>query len=214
MSASDLAPLVAAVLKDRTVAGMIQENNELKSKLMDRDNERLLVEVTGQHGLPIYYKGSMRNGGRSGDNHWCVRLEENNAFLPLILLSDLEIWLGGTLVHQFKYITDSSTRLSGGTFHVDDESNMGIGSIQVISATARIPPVVYCIFGRIGPILRTDHEELAMMNVTQLMDLYQNPAPVLINVGYIMFDINKIRGIMALLEKLGIDMMERILIQV
>jgi hypothetical protein len=207
MSASDLAPFVAAVLKDRTVAGMVQENNELKSKLTDCDNERLLVEVTGQHGLPIYYKGSMRNGGRSGDDHWCVRLEENNTFLPLIILPDLEIWLGGTLVHQFTYITDSSTRLSGGLFQVDNESDGGIGSIQVTTGAARYPPVVYCIFGKIGPMRRTDYEELSMMDVTQLMDLYQN-RPALINVGYIMFDKKKIRGTMALLEKLGTDILE------
>ncbi|OEU10359.1 hypothetical protein FRACYDRAFT_247392 [Fragilariopsis cylindrus CCMP1102] len=169
MSGSDLAPFVSAVLKDRTVAGMIQENNELKSKLMDRDNERLLVEVTGQHGV---------------HEEWSVHLKENDAVLPLILLSDLEIWLGGTLVHQFKYTTDNSTRLSWGIFQVDN------------------------IFGRIGPMLRTDYEELAMMNVTQLMDLYQDrPAPV-IDVEYIMFNKVKILGTMALLEKLGIETME------
>ena len=57
-------------------------------------------------------------------------------------------------------------------------------------------------------MLRTDYEELAMMNVTQLMDLYQDrPAPV-IDVEYIMFNKVKILGTMALLEKLGIETME------
>ncbi|OEU11593.1 hypothetical protein FRACYDRAFT_227772 [Fragilariopsis cylindrus CCMP1102] len=200
MSGSDLAPFVAAVLKDRTIAGMIQENNELKSKLTDRDNERLLVEVTGQHGSPIYYKGSMRNGGRCDDDHWCVHLEKNDTVLSLILLSDLEIWLGGTLVEQFRYITDNLTGLSGRSFHVDDGSNTGIGGIRFMSAAVRNPPVVYCTYGRIGPMLRTDYEELtAMTNVTQLMDLYQNRTAPGIFIEYIIFKNKGIRGIMSLL---------------
>ena len=212
MSASDLAPFVAAVLKDRTVAGMIQENNELKSKLTDCDNERLLVEVTGQHGSPIYYKGSMRNGGRCGDDNWCVHLEKKDAGLPLILLPDLEIWLGGTLLQQFKYTTDNLASLGGINFkEIDSESNMGIGSIRVTSATVHISPVVTSTYGRIGPMLRTDYEELtAMTNVTQLMDLYQNRTAPFIIIEYIIFDKKKIRGIISLLEKLGIDMMEPI----
>ncbi|OEU06660.1 hypothetical protein FRACYDRAFT_265801 [Fragilariopsis cylindrus CCMP1102] len=210
MSGSDLAPFVAAVLNDRTVAGLIQENNGLQSRLTESEKERLVVEVTGQNGSPIYYKGSMRNGGRLGDDHWLVHLEKNDTVLSLISLSDLEIWLGGTLVEQFRYITDNLKSFDGRNFkEIDNASNMGRGSIRVISATALKTPVVACTYGRIGPMLRTDYKELeAMTNVTQLMDLYQNRTAPGIFIEYIIFKNKGIRGIMALLEKLGTDMME------
>ena len=155
----------------------------------------------------------MRNGRRCGDDHWCVHLEKRTGVvLSLITLSDLEIWLGGTLLQQFNYITDNLTSLSGSIFkRFDNESNMGKGGIRFMSAAVRNPPVVYCTYGRIGPMLRTDYEELtAMTNVTQLMDLYQNRTAPFIIIEYIIFDKKKIRGIISLLEKLGIDMMEPI----
>ena len=43
----DSAPFVAAVLNDRTVTGLIQENNELKNEidvLQSRENKRLSVQ--------------------------------------------------------------------------------------------------------------------------------------------------------------------------
>ena len=106
MSGSDLAPFVAAVLNDRTVAGMIQENNELKSKLNDRDNERLLVEVTGQHGSPIYYEESLKNARRFSDDDDRIVLEFDNDIastdgLPLRSLDKIEIRLDGVVVQQF-----------------------------------------------------------------------------------------------------------------
>ena len=54
MSGSDLAPFVAAVLKDRTVAEMIQEIDKLKSRQTEYENERLLVQITGTNGTPIH----------------------------------------------------------------------------------------------------------------------------------------------------------------
>ena len=69
MSASDLAPFVAAVIEDGIVAEMKNKIEELKHKIedlestvQDRDNERLLVQVTGHNGRPIYVEKSLKDG--------------------------------------------------------------------------------------------------------------------------------------------------------
>ncbi|OEU09148.1 hypothetical protein FRACYDRAFT_271570, partial [Fragilariopsis cylindrus CCMP1102] len=100
MSGSDLAPFVAAVLNDRTVAGLIQENNELKSKLTDRDNERLLVEVTGQHGSPVYYEESFKNAERYRGDHIFLGFGSRDGF-PLSSIGEIKIRLGGVVVQRF-----------------------------------------------------------------------------------------------------------------
>ena len=206
MSGSDIAPFVAAVLRDEVVDEMIKENNELKSR-------QFLVQITGINGTPIHYKGSMKNGGRCGEDHWCVPLDENDAVSSLTLLDYFEIWLCGTLVHQHRrHSLEIALIMSNFKENNNESSNLGMGSIRFdsIRATAHFPPVVYCTYGRIGPMLRTDYEELpGRINLTQLMDLRQTNGTALgINVEYIMFDIKKIRGIMALLEQLGTDTME------
>lgn len=200
MSGSDIAPFVAAVLKDEVV-------DEMKNEIDELHSERFLVQITGINGTPIHYKGSMRNGGRCGEDHWCVPLDENDAVSSLTLLDYFEIWLCGTLVHttnRREFLVITSMR----EFKENDNesSNLGMGSIRVMSRL----PIVYCTYGRIGPMLRADYDELTgMVNLTQRMDLRQNGTAALgLNVEYIMFDIKKIRGTLALLEQLGIDTME------
>ncbi|OEU18122.1 hypothetical protein FRACYDRAFT_238556 [Fragilariopsis cylindrus CCMP1102] len=57
MSASDLAPFVAAVFEGSAVAGLLQENNELKS----REEKRFVVQITGTNGTPIHYEKSFKD---------------------------------------------------------------------------------------------------------------------------------------------------------
>ena len=61
-SNSDLAPFVASVLKDRTVADLMTEIDELKKEAQRKDDERLRVEITGPRGTPVYYQASMKDG--------------------------------------------------------------------------------------------------------------------------------------------------------
>ena len=63
-SGSELAPFVGASVRDRLLNGMNDRINLYKSKLTASDNERLVVEVTGLHGSPIYFEGSFRNALR------------------------------------------------------------------------------------------------------------------------------------------------------
>ena len=200
MSGSDIAPFVAAVLRDEVVDEMKNEIDELQSRLF-------LVQITGIDGTPVHYKGSMRNGGRRRDDQWCVRLEENDAVSSLTLLNYFEIWLCGTLVHTHCRNSLLVIEPMRNFKENDNESsNLGMGSIEVTSSSVS---GVHCMYGTIGPMLRTDYEELpGRMNLTQLMDLRQNGTALGINVEYIMFDRKKIPGILALLEQLGTDTME------
>ena len=50
MSASDLAPFVAAVIEDGIVAELQRKNKELESKIHTHESERLLVQITGLGG--------------------------------------------------------------------------------------------------------------------------------------------------------------------
>ena len=128
MSGSDLAPFVAAVLKDRTVAEMIQENNELKSKLTDRDNERLLVEVTGQDGSPIYYEESFKNAERYRGDHIFLGFDNDGSGhdlttdgFPLSSIGEIKIRLGGVVVQRFN-IDDLTIHFCDSVY--DEENRM------------------------------------------------------------------------------------------
>lgn len=65
---SDLAPFVAAVLRDRTVTELKKENDELRQKV----DQFVKVQVTGPKGTPIYYEGSLKNGydTPTGTGYW------------------------------------------------------------------------------------------------------------------------------------------------
>ncbi|OEU07567.1 hypothetical protein FRACYDRAFT_264895 [Fragilariopsis cylindrus CCMP1102] len=151
MSGSDLAPFVAAVLNDRTVAGMIQENNELKSKLNDRDNERLLVEVTGQHGSPIYYEESFKNAERYRDDEIVLRFNNGSAIdlttdgLPLSSLDEIEIRLGGVVVQRFS-VDDLNIQFYDDFY--DEENRMEYIHIHGPNGSGPIA----CVRGIIGPL--------------------------------------------------------------
>ena len=96
---SDLAPFVAAALKDKTVVDLKQENDELR-ELIDK---QLVVKVTGENGSPIRYEGSLKNIGmsemKSSNEVTRWSLFCDSKVLPLDSLWNLEIWVGGNLAH-------------------------------------------------------------------------------------------------------------------
>ena len=113
MSGLDLAPFVAAVFEDGAVAGLLQENDELKSRLTESKNERLVVQVTGKNGSPIHYEGSLKNAKRFGndigtDGLVVISLYFDNGSshdlttdgFPLSSLNQIEIRLGGVVVQR------------------------------------------------------------------------------------------------------------------
>mmetsp|Transcript_23557 Transcript_23557/g.50110 ORF Transcript_23557/g.50110 Transcript_23557/m.50110 type:complete len:280 (+) Transcript_23557:177-1016(+) len=119
---SDLAPFVAAVLKDHAVADMMAEIKQLRG-LVD---ERLCVQVTGERGFPVYHEASLRDGytshrGRcfevmfdchdddksSSSSRGSDEPENQHSSnsqrgsIPLTALLELEIRLGGVVIQRF-----------------------------------------------------------------------------------------------------------------
>ena len=88
---SDLAPFVAAVLRDRTVDELMEENAQLKSTV----DALMRIEITGRKGTPVYAEGQF-NHGHYGPNidAWIPNLEHKRD-CPFVDLGGLEIRVGG-----------------------------------------------------------------------------------------------------------------------
>ena len=122
MSASDLAPFVAAIIDDG-IAPELQRKNQkqtrkidaLESTLQDHDNERLLVQITGRQGHPIYGEKSLTEGRavrmyhNGDDNLWFLDIQnedevgDNSNVLCICpfdkkSITELEIRVGGMLL--------------------------------------------------------------------------------------------------------------------
>ena len=68
MSGSDLAPFVAAVLRDEVVDEMKNEIDELRSTLTEYVDKSLRVQIMGMDGTPIHYEESFKNAERYDDD--------------------------------------------------------------------------------------------------------------------------------------------------
>ena len=135
MSASDLAPFVAAVIEDGIVAEMKHKIEELESTVQDRDNERLLVQITGRNGRPIYGEKSLKHGNSDDDIYdhdtlWSLDIDnvEDAWICPFDeeSITQLEIRVGGTvLLKQFLVADDqyqSYRHISKNENFVDDDN--------------------------------------------------------------------------------------------
>ena len=110
MSASDLAPFVAAVIEDGIVAEMKNKIEELESKIQRREENHLQVQITGRGGSPIYFETSLQEGrpvlGSGSFDLWCI--DPDDCTNPCIFPFDeesaaqLEIRVGGfVLLRRF-----------------------------------------------------------------------------------------------------------------
>lgn len=94
---SDLAPFVAAVLRDQSLSQLLEENKALRDQL----EKHQTLEITGRNGTPVYYKSSMSKGEISGDGDaWNVPFPENG-HIPLDEIRNLEIRVGGDVRATF-----------------------------------------------------------------------------------------------------------------
>jgi hypothetical protein len=88
---SDLAPFVAAVLKDKATADLLQENDELRFAL----RTSRVVTVTGPGGTPVYAEGQFEEGRHAyNPNLWEVDLRATGVTCPLVDLLNIAIRLG------------------------------------------------------------------------------------------------------------------------
>ena len=212
-SISDLAPFVAAVLKDKTVTDLTRENEELR----EREEERLLVEITGRGGTPVYYQTSLKDGKTHPfeSDLWnvCFKQKKNengeDIVLPLNLIKNLEIRLGGIVVSDMKYL---STDIEGGgcTFS-DNEENSQVGNIYWGYLDKSISPIQYLLC-RVGPVLFEDYLSLIGDNFRGLTDASIDSFPVRFNQTQANLMINgvgikkdKIGSLLSIVERMGIS---------
>jgi hypothetical protein len=211
MSGSDLAPFIAAVLRDRTVDEMKNEIDGLQSKLKDQEDERLQVQITGEDGSPVYYEGSMKNGSPEqlpGGGIWTVKLDVNDVVLPLnSIAAGLEIWLGGILLQWFDpYLV---VRTDDGGFDQDIIDVPQMGRIVILSKLqmeTRTNCAVIEVTAGFGPMLYADYQMLpGQMSVDKLLTLSRNGTAGDLMIVELIFRQSKIRGVISIIEKLGIS---------
>lgn len=100
MSASDLAPFVAATLRDKVIAELKEENRELREK----ESKSKIVEVTGEGGEPVYAQGNFISDGQyhGNPNLWEVIFPEDSIVpCPLTALDGVEVRVGGDIRVKF-----------------------------------------------------------------------------------------------------------------
>ncbi|OEU07396.1 hypothetical protein FRACYDRAFT_251201 [Fragilariopsis cylindrus CCMP1102] len=198
MSGSDLAPFVAAVLKDSTMHEMINEIDVLQSKLTDRDNKRLLVEVTGQHGSPIYYEESLKNIKQFGDDEIVLGFDNDGSSdgFPFSSLDKIEIRLGGVVVQRFN-IDDLDIHFEDDLY---DEENQMETILLDINRRHLYGPIV-CVDARIKPLplgLRQGHtgDEMLLTDFFELVaDENNELAPQTFIIKALFFDEKDIAGV-------------------
>ena len=107
MSASELAPFVAAIIDDGIAPELKRKIDVLEATIQDRDHERLLVQITGRDGHPIYGEKSLKHGIPKIDedgfeNLWLLKInnEDDAIICPFDEepITQLEIRVGGMLI--------------------------------------------------------------------------------------------------------------------
>mmetsp|Transcript_41483 Transcript_41483/g.42265 ORF Transcript_41483/g.42265 Transcript_41483/m.42265 type:complete len:261 (+) Transcript_41483:219-1001(+) len=126
MSGSELAKFVAVAIKDYTCANMQEEHaKEIKhlqsenSSLKEQIEKKILVQVTGPNGVPIYFEKSLNDRSKNnirfdkehrGTNKYIVDFSEGDGsrffgrtgiLIPIGSIVGLEFRLGGDVIQRF-----------------------------------------------------------------------------------------------------------------
>jgi hypothetical protein len=97
---SDLAPFVAAALRDKALQDLMVENHALRKQLQCTRR----VEITGPNGTPVYARAQFDDGETYvGGSYWEVKFPKGQQLLacPLAALEGIEIWIAGMLKATF-----------------------------------------------------------------------------------------------------------------
>ena len=144
---SDLAPLVAAVLRDKTVADLLEENNQLKRKFAKITTEVNTVKIKTGHGEDevVYAKGEVDKDGweqEDGDcPRWMVDLSTTGVQCHYTELLDVQVSIGDTAKDLFECGEIEEIMFRG----YDDDTP----SLEFIICGA---PTCTIVFGSIGPV--------------------------------------------------------------
>jgi hypothetical protein len=195
---SDLAPFVAAVLKDGTMADLKSDYDELRLLL----EERLLVQITGPNGTPVHYEGSLKNSSSAPSGTLWNFFLDKHLVLPLNKLVDLEIRLGGNVVHRFDINAMTSDRF----IPTPASDNFDLSNTGRMFFESRHSPVLFMYAKISGPRLYADLMHLPrVMNLEQVVALHQNDQVRDLIITGFTFKKSEISGSISLLEKLGIS---------
>eukprot|EP00751_Fragilariopsis_kerguelensis_P017344 CAMPEP_0170837402 /NCGR_PEP_ID=MMETSP0734-20130129/2731_1 /TAXON_ID=186038 /ORGANISM="Fragilariopsis kerguelensis, Strain L26-C5" /LENGTH=243 /DNA_ID=CAMNT_0011204553 /DNA_START=48 /DNA_END=779 /DNA_ORIENTATION=+ len=209
-SKSDLAQFVASVMRDKTLTDLNTEIEELRK---ERD-ERLLVEVTGPDGTPVYYQASMKDGINSdynddGNITWLVQFEQqkngegDDIVLPLVeSIEGLEFRLGGIVALKMNRLQIFCKLLCLGT----NKTKPKMGGVIFHEGYRSETETVCAISGKIGPILFDDCRALNGININELKAVaHDNGQAQDLIITSVEFTKTKINGIISLLERMGIS---------
>jgi len=208
-SGSDLAPFVGASLRDRIIDGMKDINDALQSRLTESENERLLVQITGVDGSPVYYEESFRNAERYDDidDDGDIVLDFDNDGssyydLPLSSLGEIEIRLGGVVVQRFN-IDDLNIHFDNDIYN--EENPMEYIILQHIHRR-HLSGLITCVDGKIGPLLwrRGQGHAGGDILLTDLLELVADEnndlTPQTLIINGLVFRVKDITGIMSLIN--------------
>jgi hypothetical protein len=106
---SDLAPFVAATLRDKVIKDLMDENQAMRKQLQLARR----VEITGPGGTPVHAQAQFDDDGSYAGNPdlWAVNFPEGKQMLPcpLAALEGIEIRVGGILKAKFASNADFHT---------------------------------------------------------------------------------------------------------
>ena len=206
---SDLAPFVAAALKDKTVVDLKQENDELR-ELIDK---QLVVKVTGENGSPIRYEGSLKNIGmsemKSSNEVTRWSLFCDSKVLPLDSLWNLEIWVGGNLMERFNLDINHIIDYPCHTYEsVVNWNGDGDGTVEPqMMGVIRCNRTIRGVSARFGSIPYADYEDedLNELDLRGLKNIQQRTQAQDLIIDEIEFRTREIPGILSLLKRIGIS---------
>ncbi|KAL9186911.1 hypothetical protein ACHAXT_010631 [Thalassiosira profunda] len=90
---SDLAPFVAATLRDKVVSELLEEVQNLR----DKEHALEYVEITGPNREPVYARGHLKDDGYVTGANMAVNMTQATP-CPLQKLSGLELWFRNCFV--------------------------------------------------------------------------------------------------------------------
>jgi hypothetical protein len=104
---SDLAPFVAAAMRDKVVLELMEENEAMRKQVTTQGHQFKAVEITGPDGDPVYARAQFDEDGGYHDDPdlWLVIFPEGKQLLPIALsmLEDIQIRLGGASKASFNH---------------------------------------------------------------------------------------------------------------
>ena len=154
---SDLAPFVAATLRDKVVADLKEEIERLQNKL----GCARAVEITGENGSPVYARADLEKDGdyHGNPNLWQVQFPPHQRELAPCSFKDLskaEIRIGGILIRKFS--EEGYYVYLDGLYHIDvNDSPSGDMNGKIISSCFSAG-AVWCVFSARG--LSEDYWEI------------------------------------------------------